>query len=134
LSVIAILKAFRNPCNSQMILHIVLVFPLRSAAVPNGPSFRVQHHRVSINFKNAALVISVGTVVILFQLIARGGVKIGKYFPFFSGHQSGNGELKFLDKRTLKRLEDIENLPDEDRANIFYTIDNLIKAAKLKAI
>ncbi|WP_227626069.1 helix-turn-helix domain-containing protein [Geofilum rubicundum] len=46
----------------------------------------------------------------------------------------GDGDLKILDKKTLKRLEDIENLPDEDRTNIFYTIDNLIKAAKLKAI
>jgi len=46
----------------------------------------------------------------------------------------GEGELKVLDKKTLKRLEDIENLPDEDRTNIFYTLGNLIKAAKLKAI
>jgi transcriptional regulator with XRE-family HTH domain len=46
----------------------------------------------------------------------------------------GEGELRVLDKRTLKRLEDIENLPDEDRSNIYYTLDNLIKAAKLKAI
>jgi len=43
----------------------------------------------------------------------------------------GEGELKILDKRTLKRLEDIELLPDEDRNHIFYTLDNLIKAAKL---
>lgn len=46
----------------------------------------------------------------------------------------GEGELKILDKRTLKRLEDIELLPEEDRNHIFYTLDNLIKAAKLKAI
>ncbi|MGE4333413.1 MAG: hypothetical protein AB7E53_10170 [Macellibacteroides sp.] len=46
----------------------------------------------------------------------------------------GEGELKVLDKLTLKRLEDIELLPDEDRNHIFYTLDNLIKAAKLKAI
>ncbi|WP_079683771.1 hypothetical protein [Macellibacteroides fermentans] len=46
----------------------------------------------------------------------------------------GEGELKVLDKLTLKRLEDIELLPDEDRIHIFYTLDNLIKAAKLKAI
>ncbi len=44
------------------------------------------------------------------------------------------GELRILDKRTLKRLEDIELLSDEDRNHIFYTLDNLIKAAKLKAI
>ena len=46
----------------------------------------------------------------------------------------GDGDLKILDKRTLKRLEDIENLPDEGRTHIFYTLDNLIKAAKLKAL
>lgn len=46
----------------------------------------------------------------------------------------GEGELKILNKRTLKRLEDIENLTDEDRTHIFYALDNLIKAAKLKAI
>ncbi|MBK7980283.1 MAG: helix-turn-helix transcriptional regulator [Ignavibacteriae bacterium] len=45
-----------------------------------------------------------------------------------------DGELKILDKKTLKRLEDIDKLPDEDKNNIFYTLDNLIKAAKLKAI
>jgi transcriptional regulator with XRE-family HTH domain len=46
----------------------------------------------------------------------------------------GEGELKVLDKRTLKWLEDIESLPNEDKEHIFYTIDNLIRAAKLKTI
>ena len=46
----------------------------------------------------------------------------------------GNGDLKVLDKKTLQRLEDIEKLPEADRQNIFYTLDSLIKAAKLKAI
>lgn len=46
----------------------------------------------------------------------------------------GEGDLKVLDKKTLQRLEDIEKLPDNDKQNIFYTLDNLIKAAKLKAI
>jgi transcriptional regulator with XRE-family HTH domain len=44
----------------------------------------------------------------------------------------GDGELKILDKKTLKRLEDIENLQEEDKNHILYTLDNLIKAAKLK--
>ena len=44
------------------------------------------------------------------------------------------GELKVIDKKTLKRLEDISKLPAEDKKNIFYTLDNLIKAAKLKNI
>ena len=45
----------------------------------------------------------------------------------------GEGELRALDKQILKRIEDIELLQDEDRNHIFYTLDNLIKAAKLKA-
>lgn len=44
------------------------------------------------------------------------------------------GELKVLDKKNLKRLQDIEKLPENDKQNIFYTLDNLIKAAKLKAL
>lgn len=46
----------------------------------------------------------------------------------------GDGDLKVLDKKTLKRLEDIENLPEIDKSNIFYALDNLIRAAKLKTI
>lgn len=46
----------------------------------------------------------------------------------------GDGDLKILDKKTLQRLEDIDKLPEIDRQNILYTLDNLIKAAKLKAI
>jgi len=46
----------------------------------------------------------------------------------------GDAELKVLDKKTMQRLEDIEKLPEEDKLNIFYTIDNLIKAAKLKTL
>ena len=39
-----------------------------------------------------------------------------------------------LDKKSIKRLQDIEKLPKEDREHILYAIDSLIKAAKLKAI
>jgi hypothetical protein len=31
-------------------------------------------------------------------------------------------------------MHNIENLSEEDKYNIFYTIDNLIKAAKLRNI
>ena len=34
----------------------------------------------------------------------------------------------------MQRLEDIEKLPLEDKALIFYALDKLIKAAKYKAI
>jgi transcriptional regulator with XRE-family HTH domain len=46
----------------------------------------------------------------------------------------GNSDKMILDKKNLQRLEDIDQLADEDKHNIFYTIDNLIKAAKLKNI
>lgn len=39
-----------------------------------------------------------------------------------------------INSKTLKRLQDIELLPEEDKKHIFYTIDNLVKAAKLKAL
>lgn len=46
----------------------------------------------------------------------------------------GKSDSVILDKKSLLRLEDIEQLPEEDKSNIFYTIDNLIKAAKMKHI
>ena len=46
----------------------------------------------------------------------------------------GDGDLKVMDKKTLQRLDDIAKLPEADKQNIFYTLDNLIKAAKIKAI
>ena len=46
----------------------------------------------------------------------------------------GDGDLKVVDKKTMQRLEDIEKLPLEDKAHIFYALDNLIRAAKYKAI
>ena len=32
------------------------------------------------------------------------------------------------DKEVLKRINDIEHLPNEDKQHIFYLIDNLVKA------
>lgn len=46
----------------------------------------------------------------------------------------GKSDNMVLDKKNLQRLHDIENLSDEDKSNIFDTIDNLINAAKLKNI
>jgi len=46
-----------------------------------------------------------------------------------------NKDSKLLkDPAMLKRLQDIVVLPDDDKNNIFYTLDNLIKAAKLKTL
>lgn len=38
------------------------------------------------------------------------------------------------DPKMLKRLQDIDMLPSEDKNGILYALDNLLKAAKLKAI
>ena len=37
-------------------------------------------------------------------------------------------------KETLKRMRELEQLPKEDQKHIYYTLDNLIKAAKFKSI
>ncbi len=39
-----------------------------------------------------------------------------------------------VDKQTLKRLEEIQQLPEPDRQSLLLNIDNFIKATKLKAI
>ncbi|MDO3694926.1 hypothetical protein QVZ41_08730 [Wenyingzhuangia sp. chi5] len=46
----------------------------------------------------------------------------------------GEGQLSSYDKELLKRIDDIENLPQEDKQHIFYMIDNIVKAVKLKNI
>ena len=38
------------------------------------------------------------------------------------------------DTTRLKRLNDISALPDKDREHILYTIDGLIKSAKLQTL
>jgi len=39
-----------------------------------------------------------------------------------------------LDKNTMNRILELQKLPDEDQNHIFYALDGLIKAAKLKAL
>ena len=45
----------------------------------------------------------------------------------------GNSDLE-VDTEILQRVLEVQKLDDDDKNNIFYTLDNLIKAAKLKAI
>ena len=61
-------------------------------------------------------------------------LKIAKIFDFSVDYLIGEGSLSSYDKEVLKRINDIEHLPNEDKQHIFYLIDNLVKAAKLKAI
>jgi len=61
-------------------------------------------------------------------------LKIAKTFDVSIDYLIGEGSLSTYDKAILKRINDIEHLPNEDKQHIFYLIDNLVKAAKLKAI
>jgi hypothetical protein len=39
-----------------------------------------------------------------------------------------------LDKTTMNRILELQKLPDDDKQHIYYTLDNLIKAAKFKTL
>ena len=61
-------------------------------------------------------------------------LKIAKEFNVSVDFLIGEGQLSSYDKEVLKRMDDIEHLPQEDKDHIFYMIDNLVKAVKLKSI
>ncbi len=61
-------------------------------------------------------------------------LKIANAFEVSVDYLVGEGELSTYDKEVLKRINDIEHLPEEDKEHLFYVIDNLIKAVKLKSI
>jgi len=61
-------------------------------------------------------------------------LKIAKVFDVPIDYLVGEGKLATYDKGVLKRINDIEQLPLEDKQHIFYMIDNLVKAVKLKSL
>ena len=61
-------------------------------------------------------------------------LKIAKEFNVSVDFLIGEGQLSSYDKEVLKRIDDIEHLPEEDKQHIFYMIDNLVKAVKHKSI
>jgi transcriptional regulator with XRE-family HTH domain len=61
-------------------------------------------------------------------------LKIAKEFNVSVDFLIGEGQLSSYDKEVLKRIDDIEHLPQEDKDHIFYMIDNLVKAVKLKSL
>jgi len=61
-------------------------------------------------------------------------LKIAKEFNVSVDFLIGEGQLSSYDKEVLKRIDDIEHLPEEDKQHIFYMIDNIVKAVKLKSI
>jgi transcriptional regulator with XRE-family HTH domain len=46
----------------------------------------------------------------------------------------GKTDNVLIDKKNLSRLKNLESLPQEDKFCIYYAIDALIKAAKLKQL
>jgi len=44
----------------------------------------------------------------------------------------GDAELKVLDKKTLQRIQDIENLPEKEKEKIYEYIDLIIRDTKIK--
>ena len=46
----------------------------------------------------------------------------------------GSAAAVVKDKKMLKRIEEIEGLPQEDKNGVLYALDNLLKAAKLKSL
>ena len=63
-------------------------------------------------------------------------VKLATILETTVGYLLGENEDAELlkDPAMLKRLQDIDNLPNEDKNGILYALDNLLKAAKLKTI
>jgi len=61
-------------------------------------------------------------------------LKIAQAFDVSVDYLIGEGQLSTYDKEVLKRIDDIEQLPEEDKEHLFYLIDNLVRASKLKAI
>jgi transcriptional regulator with XRE-family HTH domain len=51
---------------------------------------------------------------------------------YLMGESKNTSALK--DQAMLKRINDINNLPEDDKKHILYALDGLIKYAKLKAL
>lgn len=46
----------------------------------------------------------------------------------------GKTSTNLKDDTMIQRLEDIENLPSQDKEHILFAIDNMIRGAKLKSL
>jgi transcriptional regulator with XRE-family HTH domain len=61
-------------------------------------------------------------------------VKIAETLDVSLDYLTGRSKNDLKDKKMLERFNEILGLMPEDRNGILYTIDGLIKAAKLKAL
>jgi len=93
-------------------------------SAPSGLTKKVNSSRVMIgNYERNSNTPSIDIIL-----------KIAKEFNVSVDFLIGEGQLSSYDKEVLKRMDDIEHLPQEDKDHIFYMIDNLVKAVKLKSI
>jgi len=93
-------------------------------SAPSGLTKKVNSSRVMIgNYERNSNTPSIDIIL-----------KIAKVFDVSIDYLAEEGQFSTYDKEVLKRIEDIEDLPDEDKNHLFYVIDNLIKAVKLKSI
>lgn len=61
-------------------------------------------------------------------------LKMARTFNVSVDYLIGEGQLSHIDKDLLKRIEDIEQLDDETKEHLFFLIDHVIRAAKIKAL
>jgi transcriptional regulator with XRE-family HTH domain len=61
-------------------------------------------------------------------------IKIAKVFNVSLDYLIGEGQLSSYDKEVLKRIEDIDQLDQETRKNLFFLIDNVIQNYKTKQV
>lgn len=59
-------------------------------------------------------------------------LKMAKVFNVSVDFIIGESQLSSYDKEILKRIEDIEELDEETRKNLFFLIDNVIQNFKTK--
>ena len=59
--------------------------------------------------------------------------KMASYLDVSLDYLAGSSDEQ-LDKTTMNRILELQKLPDDDKQHIYYTLDNLIKAAKFKTL
>ena len=103
---------------------------------------RIQQARKQIGISRDDLATKIGTSAPIVGRYERGDMmpsieiatKIADALDVSLDFLVGKSSLIVKDTKMLQRLEDIAKLPELDKNNIIYTLDNLIKAAKLKAL
>ena len=72
--------------------------------------------------------------MVIYLLSPAGASKIAEVLDVSLDYLVGRSKNMIKDKKMLERFNSILNLEPEDKDHILYTIDGLIKAAKLKTL